>query len=279
MIQINGQILQGNQLNNVQVTSKQRPILNSLANNRTTYYFQSVDELTFEIIVRANTTQAAYDLIQSGAGFADFDHSTCNQALWTLTPEGGFILKPSVSPQRGIDDIFKNGSLYSFECAVAIIIIFYKATLDSIGAAEFNQLFQDLYLFSWRYDEDLHLISHSGSEFLPGDCVYFNNPEFNPKTPEWRGENTIVMDYDLYFGHGIGITPGHSIIQSLNEERRPGARISAYLRESYYASRIPLFKTINNKMRPLKKSSRTKLMCTAPGETPASNGNSLSSQE
>ncbi|TSB47104.1 protein-glutamine gamma-glutamyltransferase [Alkalicoccobacillus porphyridii] len=229
MIMINGQVLQESQLQSIQVTSKERPILNTLASNQTAYYFTSINELTFEVKVRANTTQASYDLLQSGAGFADFEHSTCNQALWTLTPEGGFLLKSSVSPQRGIDDIFKNGSLYSFECAVAIIIIFYKATLDSIGAASFNTLFQGMYLFSWRYDEDLHLISHSGSEFVPGDCVYFNNPEFNPRTPEWRGENAIVMDYDLYFGHGIGIVPGQSIIQSLNEERRPGARLSAYL--------------------------------------------------
>ncbi|MDQ0206133.1 protein-glutamine gamma-glutamyltransferase [Alkalicoccobacillus murimartini] len=229
MIRINGQLIQGNQLDALSVSNKQRPILKSMAGNQTVYDFYTQDELLFELTVRANTTQASYDLLQSGVGFADFDHSTCNQAIWTLTREGGFLLKSSVTPQRGIDDIFRNGNLYSFECAVAIIIIFYKATLDSIGAASFNQLFRGLYLFSWRYDEDLHLISHSGSEFLPGDCVYFNNPEFNPETPEWRGENTIVMEYDLYFGHGIGIAPGADIIKSLNEQRRPGARLSAYL--------------------------------------------------
>jgi protein-glutamine gamma-glutamyltransferase len=229
MITIAGKLITDAELNTIPLSLKRRAVLSSIATNQTMYFFPSMDDLLFEVKVRANTTQASHDLAVSGVGFADFDHSTCNQALWTLTREGGFLLKPSITPQRGIDDIFHNGRLYSFECAVAIIIIFYKATLDSIGATAFNQLFRGLYLFSWRYDEDLHLISHSGSEFLPGDCVYFNNPDFNPATPEWRGENTIVMDYDLYFGHGIGISPGADIIKSLNEERFPGARQSAYL--------------------------------------------------
>ena len=67
------------------------------------------------------------------------------------------------------------------------------------------------------------------SYFLPGDVVYFNNPDFNPETPWWRGENAVVLEDGTYFGHGLGIGTAEQIIQALNKTRKPGSNQSAYL--------------------------------------------------
>ncbi len=146
--------------------------------------------------------------------------SRCNEKYWKRTDNGGFQLLPTVSPHQAIDDIFYNGHEYAFECATAVIIIFYKAVLNNIGKANFNRLFADLYLHDWQYDEDLELHGYKGSDYLPGDCAYFKNPDYNPDTPQWKGENTIVLDETLYFGHGIGITTRERIIEVLNLKRK-----------------------------------------------------------
>nr|WP_325049992.1 hypothetical protein [Cohnella faecalis] len=69
-----------------------------------------------------------------------------------------------------------------------MVIILYKATLDSIGKDTFNAYFKDLFLYDWNYDNNLKLITvENKNEAYPGDVLYFENPDFDPKTPEWRG--------------------------------------------------------------------------------------------
>ncbi|MFV2050776.1 protein-glutamine gamma-glutamyltransferase, partial [Metabacillus sp. YM-086] len=75
----------------------------------------------------------------------------------------------------------------------------------------------------------LPIYTRRGNDYLPGDCLYFDNPQFNPKTPQWRGENVIDLGNDLYFGHGIGIKTADGIIESLNKRRKAYATESAYL--------------------------------------------------
>lgn len=194
------------------------------------YPYSSLDELGFELEVRMNTVQAARDLHRSRAGFASFEKSRCNERYWELTDEGGFRLRAGVSPSEAIRDIFSSGSKYAFECAAAIVIIMYKAVLDTIGEPSFDRHFADLYIWSWNYDQDLRLIQHRRGEAYAGDVRYFDNPDVDPETPHWQGENVIVMpEDDLYFGHGIGLTSGERIIEVLNKERKEGAGRSAYL--------------------------------------------------
>ena len=70
-------------------------------------------------------------------------------------------------------------------------------------------------------------------DFLPGDVVYFKNPDFNPYTPEWKGLNAVVLDDGTYFAHGIGIGTAEQFIHILNQMRKPWSNsISLYDRLS-----------------------------------------------
>ena len=98
-----------------------------------------------------------------------------------------------------------------------------------MGEELFNRYFQNLYLYSWHFDSDLGITSTPSHQFLPGDVVYFNNPDVNPQTSWWRGENAVVLEDDTYFGHGLGIRTKEKVIQYLNKMRKPNSNQSAYL--------------------------------------------------
>ncbi|SDC44182.1 protein-glutamine gamma-glutamyltransferase [Shouchella lonarensis] len=211
------------------LSSHEKAILQSLMSTHVTYQYDSLAQLSFEIALRRNIVAASYLMMNSGAGFTAFAYSRCNPYFFRRLANGGFLLHPHVNAADAIDDIFRNGHAYDFECATAIIILFYKAVLDSIDRASFNRLFRNLYLYSWEHDAALNLVTTKGTDFVIGDCVYFNNPDFDPNNDVWRGENTIKLEWDLYFGHGIATKTAAQVIAHLNSQRRPGATRSAYL--------------------------------------------------
>ncbi|MGO4548404.1 protein-glutamine gamma-glutamyltransferase [Paenibacillus sp. 2TAB23] len=228
-------LIAGNQMfsmNPLTLTELERKILQDKRQSQVVYHYPSVDALEFELKTRTHIVEAAKALYASGVSFATFAGSKCNEQYWTRTENGGFQLKGGVLPSVGINDIFENGHLYGFECAGAIIIILYKAVLDTVGDAVFNAYFKNLFLRDWQYDRDLSLITaYNKNEAYPGDVLYFKNPEHDPETPEWQGENVVMLDENLYFGHGIGIETGQDIIQALNRMRKENSTISAYLQD------------------------------------------------
>lgn len=187
--------------------------------------------MDFENALRSNITAAARSMNKGGTRFATFRTSFCNPKLWILTNKGGFRLRSEVSPARGIDDIFSNGEKYGFECAVAIVILFYKGVLDTIGADKFNELFANLLLYSWDADSDLGITSArvNPAYARPGDCLYFKNPDVNPEKTEWQGENVILLEDGRYYGHGLGIRDADGMIAALNKHRKKDATESAFL--------------------------------------------------
>ncbi|AGK53588.1 protein-glutamine gamma-glutamyltransferase [Bacillus sp. 1NLA3E] len=193
------------------------------------YSYQSMDELLFELKLRKKIIESARSMSRGHARFASFAKSRCNPRFWHLTNTGGFWLRYDVKPSDAIRDIYKNSSLYAFECATAKVIIYYDAILNSIDEHLFNQLFQNLYLYSWHFDPDFGIHSFYSDHLIPGDVAYFNNPDFNPKTPWWKGENAVVLGDGKYFGHGLGIRNAEQMIQALNKRRKPGSNQSAYL--------------------------------------------------
>lgn len=207
-------------------------ILASMAAGRTVYAFDESEELLFELRLRAATVAAALALPQSGMGFAVFRRSRCNPAYWRRNAQGGFVLKAGVSPAAAILNIYEDGPAYATECATAIVIILYRAVLSVLPAPVFNYAFPSIWLMNWRNVNPLfHGVAQMSpeTEFLPGDRRYFVNPDVNPETPEWRGENVIQLPDNLFFGHGIGTGSAAAIIRELNRNRAPDAREPAYL--------------------------------------------------
>ncbi|WP_462409818.1 protein-glutamine gamma-glutamyltransferase [Neobacillus sp. Marseille-QA0830] len=212
------------------ITSKeQQSILTSMSNFQEIYQYHTVEQLKFELEFRSNTMRAARELNNSGAKFTTFTYAFCNKQYWDRLSNGGFLIKPAVRPSTAILDILKNGPLYAFECSTAIAIVLYIAALYSIGQNRFDLLFQRLYLMDWQFDDDLPIYSKFGDDYLPGDVLHFNNPDFSPKESHWRAENVVYFGDDRYFGHGIGITTASSIVGFLNKKRKPNPTVSAYL--------------------------------------------------
>lgn len=227
MIQISGVPFQQNE--NWQIESIEKTIIQQMQNAPVVYSYNSENELLFELKVRKNIIQSAKEMNKSKAVFTTFAYARCNPRYWQLTRAGGFLLRPDVRPADAILDIYRNGSLYAFECATAIPIIYYHAILNSIGSYLFNTFFRDLYLYSWHTDTDLGIITFYSNHFLPGDVLYVNNPDFNRRTPQFRGVNAVLLDDGKLFGHGFNIRTSEEMLQILNDKRKPDSLQSAYL--------------------------------------------------
>lgn len=214
--------------------SMQREILKTLMNSSYTYRYESLDHLAAELKIRSSTVTAARDLAHSGIKFKVFRDSMANPDYWRRTPEGGFELRGDVKPSDAIQDIYLHGSKYGTECATAMIIVLYKAMLDVMPTETFNRLYSDIYLMNWKHiDRDLALtMRDEAADLLPGDARYFMNPDVDPVTPEWQGENVYYLSGGRYYGHGIGIDTADGIISALNSNRRPNATRKAYLDDS-----------------------------------------------
>lgn len=221
------------QLGSMNLTAMERELLQQKQQSPEVYSYESLAVLQFELTTRSRITEAAAALNNSGARFATFEDSYCNERYWQLQPSGAFRLRSGVAPADGIRDIFRNGRQYAFECATAMVIVLYKAVLEAIGEPSFNTYFGGLVLYDWQYDSDLRIISRTTGASYPGDVRYFNNPDFNPTNPEWRGENTIQLPGGLYYAHGLGIRRPEEILRILNMRRRPGSTRQAYLLDQY----------------------------------------------
>lgn len=207
----------------------QREVVRKMAESQEVFEYPSADLLQFELKMRDHLVRSALALNESGMAFSTFENSRCNEVYWNRTELGGFRLRQGVLPSQGIINIFQEGRKYATECATAMVIILYHAVLRSIRPADFERMFADILLYDWRYDQDLDLRTTRTNTFLPGDILYFANPDYNPEKPQWQGENVVDLGRGLYYGHGAGIRTAESLIDFLNEERRFGAMRSAYL--------------------------------------------------
>ncbi len=203
-----------------------REIYTSLENSPETFQYNSVHEFIFELYLRENIIREARRLHEGEASFAPFTTSKFNPTYWTKI-KYGYLLNDNALPSDAIKDVFSNGKDYAFECSTAIVLIFYKAVLDTIATSFFNSLFQRLLVWDWNYDLDLGIVTKRGDNFIPGDVVYFYNPDF--AHPIWTGENAVYLGGDLYFGHGVGIETEEGMIKALNTLRKEGSTKSAYL--------------------------------------------------
>lgn len=230
MIVVNNKIVHASLKSEDSNNMLQQEILRNLSISRHSNIYKSNRELSFDVTLRTYIIRASKELLLSNMQFRVFRRAYCNPMFWIRTRQGGFRLRPGVRPSAGIYDIFRNGQFYATECATAIVIVFYKALLDLYGYEIFDQLFnRGIYLYTWNYDPKLAIRTAEIDRPAPGDVVYIKNPQVDPITPEWQGENTVYMGSNFYYGHGIGIRPLREIIHHLNMHRYPFAMISAYL--------------------------------------------------
>ena len=247
MIKIKGSIIDSNIISNKYIlNSIERKIISILSSSSEVYKYDSQNQLDFELKLRKSIINAAKDLDRSRFSFSVFRKSKCNPDYWKRTDEGGFALKSGIKPSDAIKDIYIHSSSYRTECATAMVIVYYKALLDIYPEELFNKLFPRIYLMGWQHlDSDFGIVDYINvKDYLPADCRYFRNPQVDPMSPEWQGENAFDMGNGLYYGHGIGITSAEKIINELNKKRVSGAEISAYLMKS---AKRPNFKSLSNK--------------------------------
>lgn len=247
MIEISDKIVAKDSLiNQYPQNSIERKIIDKIASSNKVYQYDALEQLKFEVNLRINIIKSAKELDKSGMSFEVFHEAKCNTKYWELSDEGGFLLKDKVKPSDAIKDIFVSGWKYGTECSTAMVIVHYKALLNIYPEELFNNLFSRIYLLNWHYlDRDLDSIGYTEkqTDYLPGDRRYFKNPDVNPKTPEWQGENAIDLGNGTYYGHGIGIGNEDTIIRELNKYRKSGSKTSAFLLDS--AAR-PDFKHLAN---------------------------------
>lgn len=227
MIQVAGTPIQS--LSSLNVSGVDLEILEGMRDAGELFSFPSMDQLWFALRLRKNMTLSAKEMSEGESTFRGFSAATCNPEYWYLTPAGGFLQKPNVYPTSGISDIFTNSSLYAFECATACVINMYHAMSKSMEQTTFNTAFQNIYLYSWNTDPELRLYTFHANFYLPGDVVYFNNPDYDRSNANYRGENAVAMGGGKFFGHGFGIVTAEEMIEALNKKRFPNSNRSAYL--------------------------------------------------
>ena len=232
-------------------------ILNILSSSQEIYSYDAEKQLEFELNLRKSIVNAARNLSRTHFSFRVFRKSKCNPDYWHRTSEGGFSLQNGVKPSKAVEDIIRHSSRYGTECATAMVIVYYLALVDLLPEELFNQLFSEIYLMNWQHlDRELGIVDQIHvADYLPGDGRYFKNPDVDPLTPEWQGENTFDLGNGTYYGHGIGIASAEKMIDALNEKRIDDSHVSAYLMSS--AKRLN-FKGLANQYYTFNPSPRTK---------------------
>lgn len=235
MITIAGKPLSAEEAARLSTGPIEKTVVNIMMSSSSTYRYDSADQLKFELQFRREIVAMSRAQNNSGLDFAIFRKSRCNPDYWLRTPDGGFRMKSGVRASDAIRDIFKNGSEYATECATALLIVYYGALLNIYPEDLYNRTFRSIYLMNWhRIDPLLQSVGsmYRSNDYFPGDRRYFANPDVNPLTPEWQGENTFDLSGGLFYGHGIGITTADKIIYELNQNRAPNADDSARLLDS-----------------------------------------------
>jgi protein-glutamine gamma-glutamyltransferase len=214
--------------------SIEKKTLTILSKSSSTYNYDNENHLKFELLMRKSIVAAALDLHHSHISFKVFRKSKCNSDFWNRTNEGGFISINGNSTFEAVKDIYVHSSQYGTECSTAMVIVYLKSLTDIFPEELFNKLFPEIYLMNWQHlDPDLGIIDFSNlSDYLPGDGRYFKNPDVNPLTPEWQGENVFDLGDGYFYGHGIGKETADGMIKELNKNRTRDSNESAYLMDS-----------------------------------------------
>ncbi len=205
---------------------------------------QNVGEaLRDKVKIQKAMADASEEMGKAGHEFAVIKDHEANPAFFTVDkPTGTFKLKPGVKPSDAVKDIFANPDKYKFECATAMVIVYYKAMLETLGPKDFDRIAGDLEIGPWNYENDLaRNLQISGTQadagpdfqasLRTGDYSYINTPDVSDDARRrgWQGENVIYLGNGKYYGHPFGVADSKTIVDYLNTERKTGSTRSAGL--------------------------------------------------
>jgi hypothetical protein len=190
--------------------------------------------------VAAAVKKACEDLASAGCQFGG---NKFPSLLWKpVTPDSWtHVVAEGVKPSRAMQDLFKHGDKYTFECATAITIVHYKAMLDLLGPEDFDRICSDLKIGAWVNEDHLQKFRQTtGSRDFEaskerrdslhvGEWGYYKNWDVSEAgfAAGWQGENVIYLGDGKFFGHPFGITTEEQVLSSLNGQRKEGSTKSA----------------------------------------------------
>jgi len=210
------------------------------------------DDLFGDLAFRQRVAQAARDLAASGASFSGCqENDSVNKDLWTLGYGGRMQVRKFLeagklgSPAVALKDIFEHGRRYGFECASAMMVLFHKAILDTVGDTIFDKMFTEpayLKIFRWELKDndylELEQIEQGKSDLVPGSHYYYKNPDASAANSAFGGENVVYLGSEngqrMFYAHGVCGAKGtylvseDELIASLSSLRRMGATTAPF---------------------------------------------------
>ena len=156
----------------------------------------------------------------------------------------GITLKSGINPANAIENLFAvqpAGDEFGAECFGALQMVWYKAILETFeecdaanGRSRFNTKFATIKIEGTSSTYPPYVSYQTYPEYIFGDWRYVSNPDFDPATPQWQGENAIQMtnsdaDNANFYGHPIGVETLANIKAFLDAHRRAGATQNASL--------------------------------------------------
>ncbi len=183
--------------------------------------------------LRAEMVAACHEMGRAKHAFSLIRDHHANPAFFSVRPEDGtFVLRAGVRASQALNDIFQNPRAYGFECATAMVIVYYRAMQRLLGDEDFDRVCADLVIGPWQQENHLersHIRGPRAAELGPADYTYIRNHDVSPegRAGGWQGENVIYLGDGLYYGHPFGVASADTIVQHLNDFRRSGATRSA----------------------------------------------------
>ncbi|MBK6689695.1 MAG: hypothetical protein IPG45_34840 [Deltaproteobacteria bacterium] len=195
--------------------------------------------------VGAAVVSACLEMHQAQHEFAIAPRQKFSSEFWRrdgqLSRYATFHLKPGAKASSAMNDVFVNPDAYRFECATALVLVYYRAIQKLIGDSDFDRLMGDLKIGPWEYEADLQrFLMASGRGDQPATEARAQELKFGEYTytKNWavswwgwakgcQGQNQIRLDEDLYYAHSYALVGQGDIVARENGARVLGAKTSA----------------------------------------------------
>lgn len=174
---------------------------------------------SFELILRRHICEAATNQFASGLQFnAPYTVANCSSTnVFWETNGVGISIKAGANTADAIENIFSSGATFGADCYSALVIVWYKAVLDTFeecspanGRSKFASSFSSITISSTNSTYPPNLGNQTYSSYRFGDWRYIDNPDFALSTPQFKGFNVIqmtdgVQDWDEFYEHPYGV--------------------------------------------------------------------------